>query len=190
MTIKTKVILAKKFKNILPINLENFVVLTRSLYLKNGLRYRHHITVTFQGDPRSKVMVPNERLYACSYLWIIVTICLTATVTKILALVYHKYRYCVVTWPEMHLMTPKRVKCSAHKRIFWSKPEVFVFKNGWDMANLINFMFCDITWLEMHWLNPKFKFFVKNLYATKMQSFINLGWKKNFFNFSDIIFSL
>ena len=47
------------------------------------------ITVTFQGDPRSKVMVPNERLYACSYLRIIVTICLTGTVSNILAL-FHK----------------------------------------------------------------------------------------------------
>ena len=46
------------------------------------------VTLTFQGHPRSKVMVPNERLYACSYLWIIVTICLTGTVSKILALLY------------------------------------------------------------------------------------------------------
>ena len=55
-----------------------------------GSDIANHITVTFHGHPRTKVMVPNERLYACSYLGIIVTICLTGTVTKILALVYHK----------------------------------------------------------------------------------------------------
>ena len=49
------------------------------------------------------------------------------------------------------------------------------------MANLINSMFCDITWPEMHWLTPKFKFFIRNLYPTKMQSFINLGRKIIFF---------
>ena len=27
----------------------------------------------------------------------------------------------------------------------WSKPEVSIFKNGRDMANIIIFMFCDIT---------------------------------------------
>ena len=63
---------------------------------------------------RSKVMMPNERLYTCSYLWIIVTICLTGTVSKILALFYKKNRLCAVTWPEMHLMTPRLVQCSAH----------------------------------------------------------------------------
>ena len=52
---------------------------------------KHYIvTVTFQGHPRSKVMVPNERLYACSYLRIIVTICITGTISKILALFYKK----------------------------------------------------------------------------------------------------
>ena len=46
--------------------------------------------MTFQGHPRSKVMVPNERLYACPYLRIIVTICLTGTISNILALSYQK----------------------------------------------------------------------------------------------------
>ena len=50
-------------------------------------------------------------------------------------------------------------------------------ENGWDMANLINFMFCNITWPEMHWMTPKFKFSLRNLFGTKMQSFINLGRK-------------
>ena len=41
---------------------------------------------------------------------------------------------------------PKTVKGSAQfYRISWSKPEVSVFKNGSDMANLIKSMFCDIT---------------------------------------------
>ena len=46
--------------------------------------------MAFQGNPRSNVMVPNERLYACSYIPIIVTICLTGTVSKISALFYKK----------------------------------------------------------------------------------------------------
>ena len=37
-----------------------------------------------------------------------------------------------------------KIKCQFY-RISWSKPEVSVFKNGSDMANLINSKFCDIT---------------------------------------------
>ena len=37
------------------------------------------------------------------------------------------------------------MSCESFFRIFWSKPEVCIFKNGSDMANLINFMFCNIT---------------------------------------------
>ena len=42
---------------------------------------------------------------------------------------------------------PKNIAifCARFYRIFWSKPEVSIFKNGRDMANLINFMFCNIT---------------------------------------------
>ena len=42
------------------------------------------------------------------------------------------------------------VFCASFYRIFWSKPEVSIFKNGGDIANLINSMFCDITWPKMH----------------------------------------
>ena len=55
VTIKAKVILAKeKFLNILPINLENFVVLIRSLYLKNGLRYRQSYYCDLSGSSKVK----------------------------------------------------------------------------------------------------------------------------------------
>ena len=37
----------------------------------------------FHGHRRSQVMVRNERLYMSSYLWIIVTIDLSSTVTEI-----------------------------------------------------------------------------------------------------------
>ena len=73
--------------------------------------------------------------------------------------------------------------CALFYIIFWSKPEVSIFKNGWDMANLINFMFYNIKWPEMHWLTPKLKCFIRNLYATKKQSFINLGREILFLNF-------
>ena len=150
------------------------------------------VAVTFQGHPRSKVMVPTERLYACSYLWIIVTICLTGTVSKILALFYKKKSLLRSHVTRNALDDPKSsaVFCAWFYRIFWSKPEVSIFKNGWDMANPINFMFCNITWPEMHRLTPEFKFFIRNLYATKMQSIINLGRKIIFLKFYDVTVTL
>jgi len=36
----------------------------------------NYLDLTFQGHPRSKVMVPNESPYATSYMSPIVTICL------------------------------------------------------------------------------------------------------------------
>ena len=53
------------------------------------------------------------------------------------------------------------------------------------MASVINSMFRDITWPEMH-CEQKILHFVRNLYATKMQSFINLGRKG--FLFFDVNF--
>ena len=82
------------------------------------------------------------------------------------------------------------VFCAWFYRIFWSKPEVSIFKNGWDMANLTNFMFCNITWPKMHWLTPKFKFFIRNLYPTKMHTFINLGRIIIFLKFCDVTVTL
>ena len=88
-------------------------------------------------------MVPNERLYACSYLGIIVTICLTAIVSKILALFYQK-----VYAKSCDLVTPRVVKCSAHNVIDFFGPNQKSL--SLKMANLINATFCDITLPEMY----------------------------------------
>ena len=52
--------------------------------------YIYTVILTFQGYPRSKVIVSNERRYACYCLRLIVTICLTRYVLKVLALFYFK----------------------------------------------------------------------------------------------------
>ena len=61
-------------------------------------------------------MVPNKRLYECPYLLILVTICLTGTISKILALPSHMIKN--------KLMTSKIVKCSAHNIIEFSGPSM------------------------------------------------------------------
>ena len=76
-------------------------------------RLKNYIdSVTFQGHPRSKVMVPNER---CMFLSMNnCNNCLSGTISKILALFYQKNSLYPVTLPEMYLMTPRVVKYSAH----------------------------------------------------------------------------
>ena len=44
-----------------------------------------NLNLTFQGHPRSKVMVSNERLYTCSYKWTIVWKCLSCLICEIFA---------------------------------------------------------------------------------------------------------
>ena len=103
---------------------------------------------------------------------ITVTTCLTGTIFKDISTFLSKK--IVYAQSRDILDDPKRMKCSAHNFVefFWYQPEVSIFKNGREMANLINSTFCDIT---------KFKFLMRNLYPPKMQSFINLGRKIYFF---------
>ena len=80
MTTKAKVILALFCQKSYPLSrgrnaLDNPKVMKEHTqipineYVRDTDRYKHYIvTVTFQGHPRSKVMVPNEILYTCSYL--------------------------------------------------------------------------------------------------------------------------
>ena len=70
-------------------------------------------------------------------------ICVTETISLAL---FHKKIVNAQSSDQKCIDDPKTVKGSAHfYRISWSKPEVSVFKNGSDIANLIKSMFCDIT---------------------------------------------
>ena len=74
----------------------------------------HIVTVNLQVHLKSKVNVPNERLYARPYLCI-VTVVTTLYMTNrngFKDILSKKFMSCQVT--EMHLMTPKKLKCSAN----------------------------------------------------------------------------
>ena len=51
------------------IKLKLFILQVGLNFLVQCITQAYHdiVTVIFQGHPRSKVMEPNERLYACSY---------------------------------------------------------------------------------------------------------------------------